>query len=163
MANPKYAIESAGTIAFGIKLYDQLNEVHNKCGVREIKLYENNALIYHHTMDKVAFSQKRYINAFADYREKTKNNSWVHQSFILPNNKLDVYNIKASGITQVPVGQVNDYRYVVTDFSGNESIGSFEVKGVAKINSGDAILKQKSAKHFKYDQGNGSESGDVMV
>ncbi len=163
VSSPKHLIESHGDIAFGIRMYDQLNEVHNKCGLRDVKLYQNNKLIYHHTMNKVSFAQKRYINAFADYSEKVEKNKWVHQSFILPNNKLEVYKLNESGVINVPEGETHHFRYVVSDFKGNESVASFEVKGVGKRSKPTSSLAQKPTKQFKYDQANSFESDEVLV
>jgi len=161
--NPKYKIESYGEITFGIKMYDQLNEVHNHCGLRDVKLFRNNKLIYHHSMDKVSFPEMRYINAFADYSEKIKKNKWVHQSFILPNNKLKIYELNEPGITNVPEGEIYHFKYVVTDFYGNESIANFDVKGANRENMTESIIAQKPVKRFKYSQANSFERNDVLV
>lgn len=163
VANPKYDIETHGDIAFGINLYDQLNEVHNHCGVREIKLYQNNKIIYHHSMDKISFSETRYLNAFADFSEKKKNNRWIHQSFVLPNNKLRIYKGESNGVTSVPEGEMHSFKYEVVDFYGNISTASFEIKGVKPRAENTALIDQKPTKQFKYNQANSFESDDVLV
>jgi hypothetical protein len=114
-------------------------------------------------MDKVAFSESRYINAFADYEEKIRRNNWIHCSFVLPNNKLKIYPEALSGITEVPVGENHHFRYEVTDFYGNTSIGSFEVTGVPTLRQTEAVLTQKPSKHFKFGQVNTFESDEVLV
>jgi len=152
-----------GKFGFGIKAYDKLNEVPNRCGIYEMEIYQNERLIYHHKMDKISFSETRYLNAFVDYREKIKNNTWVHRNYILPNNKLNVYQLNESGITSILIGHTQNFKYVIRDTYGNESILKFEMIGVEKMNLSESILSQKPTKHFKCKEANTFESGHVLV
>lgn len=163
VADPKYPIETHGEIAFGIQLFDQLNEVYNQCGVREVKLFRGSELLYHHVMEKVPFAETRYINAHTDFEAKKKSNIWIQRSFILPNNRLGIYKIKNKGIITVKEGETAHFRYEVGDFSGNVSIGSFEIKGVGIRNIKSSVISQKSTKLFKFNQANTFENEDVLV
>lgn len=163
VSNPKYNLNASGKISFGIQLYDQLNEVPNHCGVKEIKLFKDNELIYHHRMEKVSFYETRYINAHVDYEEKMKNNTWVHKSSILPNNKLRIYELKSDGIVEIHSGSISHFRYEVKDFEDNTSIGSFEIKGVGLSANSESVISQKTYKHFKYNEVNNFESEDVLI
>ena len=163
VADPKYTIETHGEIAFGIQLFDQLNEVHNLCGAREVKLFRGNELIYHHVLDKVSFAETRYINAHTDFEAKKKSNTWIQRSYVLPNNRLGIYKLKNKGIVNIKAGETEHFRYEVGDFSGNVSIGSFEITGVGNRNIKPAVISQKSTKQFKFSQANTFESEDVLV
>lgn len=163
VADPKYNIETHGEIAFGIQVFDQLNEVHNLCGVREVKLFRGSELLYHHVMDKVSFAETRYINAHTDFEAKKKSNTWIQRSYVLPNNKLGIYKLKNKGIVTIEEGETAHFRYEVGDFSGNVSIGSFEIKGVGIRNVKSAVISQKSTKLFKFNQANTFENEDVLV
>lgn len=161
--HPNYRIETSGEVYFGIRLYDEMDEVYNHCGIYAIKLFCDSQLIFHHRMDRFAFTESRYVNAYADYEEKTRMNRWVNLSYILPNNKLKTYHQKESGVVVIPGGETRQFRYEVTDFFGNTSVGTFEAKGVEAKNNREAFISQKAVKHFKYATPNTYEGKDILV
>lgn len=153
-----------GAIGLGLEMFDQLNEVSNKCGIYEIELYQNEKLIYHHRLDKFSFHETRYLNAIVDYEERMKNKKWIHRTFKLPNNKLSIFPSDLDdGIFSIPEGQVYSFKYVVKDTYGNTSSMNFEITGAGADSKQQEIIGQKPVRRFKYNQANSFEQGDIML
>ena len=143
-------------------MYDQLNEMHNKCGIYEINIIQDGILKYHHKMEKFAFKEKRYLNAMVDYDQKMRKNKWIHVNTILPNNKLSIYGSdKLDGIVTLSKNQ-SVILYEVSDVYGNKSQLTFTIEK-SEATQEAPVLVQKPAKTFKYDQANSFESKNILV
>jgi hypothetical protein len=157
-------ISAYGRVGLGLEMFDQLNEVPNKCGVYEIELYRNEDLIYHHLLDKFKFSETRYLNALVDYEEKMKNKTWIYHTFKLPNNKLSIFPTDVgNGVFSVPENQIDHFKYFIKDTYGNTSIMKFEITGAGPDTKKQGVIGQKPVRQFKYNQANSFEQGDVMI
>lgn len=158
------SIHIYGTVGLGLKMFDRLNEVSNKCGIYEIELYRNEILIYHHRMDKFNFHETRYLNALVDYEERIKSKTWIHRSFILPNNKLSIFPSElGDGSFSIEEGQVDSFKYVIKDTYGNTSILKLEISGANAGSLKQEVIGQKRAHRFKYNQANSFERDDIMI
>ena len=168
-SNGKYSIPQnqsihiSGSFYVGLRMFDRLNEMQNKCGVFEVNLYMDDALKYHHQMEKFAFKQTRYLNALVDYDLKKRKNKWVEKSIILPNNKLDIYGAQRMQGLLTPEHEISELKYVIFDAYGNESTLNFNIKKVAYKEPIAGIIAQKPNKNFKYNQPNSYESENVLV
>jgi len=118
-----------GSYSFGIRAFDFLNGADNWCGIYDLKLLVDSNMVYHHRMDKFAFSETRYINSFIDFREKIKNNLSIQKTHLQPNNQLSIYNyVKGKGIVSFNNGETHNLQYIVEDVYGNRSVLNFTVK-----------------------------------
>jgi hypothetical protein len=81
-------------------------------------------------MDQISFDDTRYINAHVDYAERLKSGRWFERSYILPGNKLPIYESTRSGILTVLSGEKHDLKYEVTDAHGNQASLAFSVLGI---------------------------------
>lgn len=158
------AIRTSGDFGLGIRLFDRLNEMPNRCGIYEIKLFMQGQLIYHQKMEKIPFHENRYINALTDYAEKMESGRWIVRNFVLPNNKLNVYvTLSNRGVLNIPDGQNRQFRYEVTDSYGNLSRLHFTIEGSSPSPNEETLLTQKPSAKFKYNQANSFEREDVLV
>lgn len=123
-------VEAWGDIAAGIKAYDYMDGTHNNYGVRSVVLYVDTAEVFRSTVDGVLPEENRMINAWTDYEEHVRHNSWVMRSQILPGNRLRMLQADARGGV-VTIDEERDYhfRYVLEDLYGNKSTYRFTVRG----------------------------------
>lgn len=123
-------IQAWGEIAAGIKAYDYMNGTSNNYGVRSVVLYVDTVEVFRSRVDGVLPDENRMINAWTDYEEHTRRNSWVMRSYILPGNRLRMLQAKDKGGI-VTIDEERDYRfrYELEDLYGNKSTYRFTVHG----------------------------------
>lgn len=113
-------------IGIGFKGYDQMDGLPNKNGIADIKVYEDNRLIYYASYDTISFYEMKYINANIDYEEKVKNNSWYYMCYKLPENRSR--NIrKAVNDGLIEINSIKDIKIVLKDLSGNRNIYDLKI------------------------------------
>lgn len=132
---PEYRIKNndtvqlSGEVYFGINTWDRLNDSKNHNGVYSIDLFIDSALVYSHRLDAVPYSESRYVNSLIDYGTYREIKRRYQKTYVEPNNKLSVYqHVENHGIYLFIDEQYHQVKYVVKDFTGNESILSFTVK-----------------------------------
>lgn len=130
VASLNQPVTAWGEIAAGIKAYDYMDGTHNNYGVRSVVLYVDTAEVFRSTVDGVVADEQRMINAWTDYEEHVKKDSWVMRSQILPGNRLRMLKADEKGGV-VTIDEERDYhfRYVLTDLYGNKSTYRFTVRG----------------------------------
>jgi hypothetical protein len=122
-------IRVSGSIYFGIEAIDQQSDSQNRNGVYAVKLLIDSALVYSHRMDEFSFDESRYMQSLIDYPYFVKNKRRVQQTWILPNNRLTIYDaVENNGIFRFTDSKIHKLQYIVSDASGNESILTFHVK-----------------------------------
>ena len=157
------SIEVSGPFFAGLRMFDRLNEMQNKCGVFEVNLRMDDVLMYHHRMEKFAFRETRYLNALVDYDLKMRKDVWVEKSVILPNNKLSIYGVNKKDGLLNPTKEISTLEYEVLDAYGNKSTLNINIKRVTQITNEPGSITQKPVKKFKYNQANSFESENVLV
>jgi murein DD-endopeptidase MepM/ murein hydrolase activator NlpD len=132
----KEALPISNTCTFGVEVYDFLNGSNNKCGVYKLDFFIDDTLIYSFTIDKISFSETKYIKSHLDYAEKVLNKRNVHKLFLEPYNKLGIYNeIKNRGIVSISDTLYHNARILAADVYGNASKLTFKFynKGESNI------------------------------
>ncbi len=115
--------------AFGIETYDQMNGAPNKNGVYTLDLLVDDSLTYSFNMERFSFEETRYINAHLDYKERINNKDYFNRCFILPGNKLSIYEkILDDGIIELSTYKAKKISFQCTDVHGNQSKLYFWVK-----------------------------------
>ena len=138
-------IKVHGEIGFAIDVVDKLNGAPNICGTYTIELFVDGEQVFGQRLEKMNFAVNRYINAHMDYELWKKESRHFQRSYLLPNNKLPIYeNVKNRGVVKFTDNEVHAIRYVVKDVYGNESTLSFKVQSDAKPNY-EALVKPASA------------------
>ena len=136
-------IVGLGEIGLGVHTIDKLDGASNVCGIYTIELYLDDQLIFKQKMEKLDFSTNRYINVHKDYDEFKKKRRSIHKSFLAKNNDLDIYSeLINKGRILLTENRAYNFKYIVTDVSGNKSQLSFKIIGdtTIKLKSIDAKL-----------------------
>jgi len=126
-----------GMAGFGIKSYDLLNNSYNRCGPYSIELLIDSIPVYHYRMDAFSFSETRYINSHIDYETYIREKTHYHRTYILPNDKLSVYQHSLNrGIFSFNDGKTHHVEIIVSDLHNNKSVLSFKVIAGNGLSSG---------------------------
>ncbi|TVR79910.1 MAG: M23 family metallopeptidase [Chitinophagaceae bacterium] len=113
-------------IGAGISAYDNLSGTVNRNGPYEIKLFQENQLLYHFKASTFAFSETRYLNAHIDYHARIKKNKWYNKLYLQPNNRFSMYELtRNEGVIDLSQETKQNISIEVTDFKGNVSKTSF--------------------------------------
>ncbi len=129
-AAPPRTINAWGTIGAGLKAYDKMPGRNNIYGVKTIKLYVDEALVYKSEINRFSFDETRMLNSFIDFEDWRLNKSFFMKSFVEPGNKLRFYQTLNSGFININLEKNYRFRYELTDHYGNKTVYSFIVKGV---------------------------------
>lgn len=141
-----------GEVGFGVKAFDFMDNTSNNYGVYHMELTVDDSLLYSSTMDRVAFSENRLINAWVDYEAYYMRGEWFMRSHLLDNNPLRLLSVDENrGWLRVDEERLYRVEYMLADLHGNVSRYCFYVKGehcdVPTINSG-------AAQYFRWDADN---------
>lgn len=132
-------IDCYGQVGLGIHCTDYFAAGGRPCGVVEVRLYDNDELVFKSRVDHFPFDLNRHVNSLIDFRESTLNRRFIQRSLVSPGNKLPIYET-VSTPTTVAEGATHKMKYVVRDFAGNESSVSFTLRG--RRNAGAAAKKK---------------------
>ncbi len=119
-----------GQVGIGIEAYDYLSETNNRCGVYSIEMLRDSNRVFYFELNRVPYSESRYVNSFIDYEDKMINQRYIQKIFIDPNNQLSIYkDVFNNGILAF-ANNVNDTVLLkIKDTYGNESYLDFELFG----------------------------------
>ncbi len=127
-------IEADGQIGFGVQTHDYHDGSTNRLGAYRITLTRSGKPLFSSVMERFSFSTTRYLNAHVDYAERRRSGRWVQRSYLLPGNKLPIYDAPGRGILTVGGDdRVYDMQYTVKDAFGHTSRLSFAVHGVELV------------------------------
>ncbi|MDX2070429.1 MAG: M23 family metallopeptidase, partial [Haliscomenobacter sp.] len=116
-------------VGLAIKAYDHMDGVNNWNGIYTLDLLVDDKPVYHFAVEKLDFSETRYINAHVDYEERVSRNSYFHRCFLLPGNGLSMYNqVLENGKINIAEKQTRKVNIVVKDVTGNTTRTQFWVK-----------------------------------
>ncbi len=136
-------IEAQGQIGFGLELRDHHNGSRSRLGAYQVQLRADEQPLYTFTAETFGFPQTRYLNAHVDYEERRRNRRWIQRSFLLPGNRLPMYqDVTNQGYLNVIPGATHKLSYTVEDAKGNKAFMRFNIVGktltpVQKIIAGD--------------------------
>lgn len=88
-------------------------------------------MVYNYKMDEFAFNESRYINSHIDYEALLKERTYVERAYLLPNDKLSVYqNVIKKGIFSFTDSKRHHIEIIVADIYKNKSRLSFFVNSI---------------------------------
>lgn len=122
-------ITAWGRIGVGVKAYDRMNGQNNIYGVKFVRLFLDNELIYNSTMRRFSFDKTRMLNSFVDFEDWRLRNSFFMKSFIEPGNTLPLYKTTNNGYIDINEEKNYRLRYELEDHSGNTLSYSFTIQG----------------------------------
>ncbi|TDI70616.1 MAG: M23 family metallopeptidase [Bacteroidetes bacterium] len=141
-------IEAAGEIGFGIQTFDYHDDSPNQLGAYRIDLESDGSPIFTSKMERFSFNLTRHINAHIDYAEYVGNRRWIQRSYVLPGNRLPIYDTVDRGILSIVQDSTYDLRYRISDTNGNEAVFSFQLYGNIKTDS-SIVQKAESISNLK--------------
>lgn len=127
--------EFIGLAVNGIDTYDAAT---NHCGLYEVHLSSGKQTIFKQQIDRISFSDSRYVNLHTDYEAYKSNRDKYHKSFRSQHNPLTIYKENHNGLLTILPGDSLTFRYEVKDIKKNNTSVSFFIKRKA----GKASLKK---------------------
>ncbi|HBL33230.1 MAG TPA: M23 family peptidase [Porphyromonadaceae bacterium] len=126
---PPAPVHAWGRIFAGVKAYDRMNGQQNIYGVKFVRLFVDDKLIFSSAMNRFPFEQTRMINSFVDFEEWRQHRAFFMKSVIEPGNTLPLYPSAQNGY--IDITEERDYRlrYELEDHSGNMRAYSFTITG----------------------------------
>ena len=120
-----------GKVGFGIKANDYMDKQGNTFGVKRVRLFCDNKLIYSWSNDFFRYDETRYINSLIDYKLYSSKWITVMKTYVEPNNKLRTID-HSLGDGIVDINEERNYKmhYEVEDAHGNVKSINFTIKGV---------------------------------
>ncbi|MBR8535464.1 M23 family metallopeptidase [Carboxylicivirga sediminis] len=138
-----------GKIGIGVQVLDYFSDSWRKCGIRSIDLFMNDTLVYNFLIDKFSFAETRYLNSHIDYAEKVRSGKVIQKSFVEPNNRLKLYGKKNTYTTELKEGDKKNFKYLIEDFAGNQSVLEFSILGEKALNI-DSQPKEEALVQVSY-------------
>jgi hypothetical protein len=154
----------SGPAGFGIKAYDLLNDSYNKCAVYEIEMKIDSLSLFRYVMDEFSFSETRYINSHIDYGTYIKERTRYQKTFILPNDKLSVYqDVVNRGIFNFNENKTYHVEIILSDIHNNRSTLSFKVTGMPQESHKAAVYSENSQYNMPYSRSNSFNNQDISL
>ncbi len=162
---PNDTMKVHGFIGFGLTTFDTEDARTNVNGTYAVQVKVDEELIYMHKINTFSFDQWRYVNAHIDYPEKKKKGQIIQRCFLLPNNKLPIYEVKKNrGYYLFTDAKTHHVQIFASDIFGNTKAVEFYVKSSPLAALMPAPVKPKNAvKKFLYNQDNGFQSKNVKI
>lgn len=137
---------NSSTIGISVSAYDQQDGNYNRNGVYSIDVHLDSSLVFSFKMDKISYSESRYIQAHSDQHVREKFRQKVHRCFILPGDALSIYKqVENSGKIKLEGEKTHLLELTVKDINGNRSIRKWWLKKEGK--SEFFIKEDKSDEH----------------
>jgi len=119
----------AWRVGFGVKTFDHMTGVSNWNGIYSINMLQDDTPVYNFEMETFSFGETRYINAHLDYEERVTKRSYFNRLYVLPGNKLSIYNEKLDkGVVDLFAGKARKITIAVKDLNDNETTLEFWAK-----------------------------------
>lgn len=118
-----------GKIGLGVKSYDKMTGTTNIYGVKHIRLFQDENLIFTSSINTFSFDQSRMLNSFIDFADWRNNRSFFMKSFVEPGNTLSFYNPEKKGYITINEERAYNFRYELEDIYGNVESYSFIING----------------------------------
>ena len=147
----KDTITVTGKIGFAINSLDKINNATLRCGTSSHRLEVDNIIVYEDRIEKLSFDTWRYVNTYTDYELYNRKKMLFHKSFVVGNNKLDIYKtLVKNGVVEFNVEKNHILKYTVKDAFGNSSSLVFKIKGTSKIPAARQVMRTTADKYFYY-------------
>lgn len=154
----------SGSAGFGIQSYDLLDGSTNKCSVHSIEVRVDSSTVFRYVMDRFSFNESRYINSHIDYETYMRENTYIERTFLLPNDRLKVYqDVVNRGIIKFEADVLHRIEIIVSDIHRNRAVLSFYVKGAAQSLSTPARTPEKGMTLMPYNKSNRFAADDISV
>lgn len=123
------AIQAWGVIGLGVKAHDVMNGTTNIYGVKHVRLFVDENLVFSSTINRFSFDKTRMLNSFVDFEDWRENRSFYMKSFVEPGNTLPLYNAMLDGTFHINAERNYKVRYELEDHHGNKTVYPFTLTG----------------------------------
>ncbi len=150
-----------GNMGFAIQANDYFDNSWNKCGIYSLELYVDGIQHFQIRMDRLSFSQSRYINSYINYEMYVTQKRRYQKTWIEPGNKLSNYSsVVNRGIININDEKVHQVKMVLKDTYANTSELEFNVKGHhLKMKT----PPQTATAFFNYNKENSWQTNDFQI
>lgn len=122
-------VNAWGRIGIGVKAYDKMNGQSNIYGVKFVRLFVDDNLLFSSKVERFSFSETRMLNSFIDFEDWRLRKSFYMKSFIEPGNTLNWYEAMNNGYMDIYEERDYRMRYELEDHYGNKLNYYFTIKG----------------------------------
>ncbi len=120
-----------GKIGLGLKAYDHMDGTANIYGVKYVRLYMEDSLIYSFQEHNFVYEEHRFTNSLTDYGEWYTQRSMIMKSFREPGNRLRMIRRAVDdGVIDINEERTYRFRYELQDAHGNLTVFPFSIQGV---------------------------------
>ena len=136
----------AGSDHVGLALYtyDKMDGAPNKNGIYQLKMFEDDILVYQFTLNKVSFDESHLIDVHTDYETKFKEDKSETLCYQLPSNQLAIIDsVVNHGIVELGTNKEKNIKIEVSDIDGNASILKIRIKRNNIQNPSPSLVFQK--------------------
>lgn len=128
--SPSNIALNAKKIGVSINTFDRMEGTTSSLGIYSLSMTENEREVYHFSLKRFSFPEKRYVLSQVDYTVFLKEgNKSFHKCFLDPANRLSCYEkIVDNGLLDISDGKIHQLKITATDFAGNNSIVNFSVQ-----------------------------------
>ena len=139
-------ITASGTIGFGIRVFDRLNNALNKNGIYSLEMKVNGSTVYYHDVETFSFAESKYINLLIDYKHYKKYKTRLQKTHKVNANKLSLYdNLINNGFIKIEDNASYQIEIIAKDFKKNTATIKIPVRGVQS----NLVFKQKDTTNYK--------------
>lgn len=118
-----------GKIGIGVKAVDKMNGNPFNFGVKKIRLFVDDKVIFSSNISRFHFDDTKMINSYIDFKEWKNKKSFYIKSFIEKGNTLPIYDRRHDGYIEINEERDYRFRYELEDYFGNKTAYSFILKG----------------------------------
>ena len=123
-------VNAWGKIGLGIKAVDRMNGQSNVFGVKNIRVYVDNNLIFSSTLNRFPFDKTRMLNTYTDFVNWKLRKSFYTLLYLEPGNTLPIYNkVANNGIIDINEERAYAIRYEIEDNNHNKNTLNFTING----------------------------------
>jgi Peptidase family M23 len=123
-------IVNSDFVGFGIKTYDMMNGNHNKIGLYNLIMLQDDVPVFDYRMTQFSFDETRYVNAQMDFAEQHSMRSYIQRAYVLPGNQLsDIYQIRNNdGVIALDRTKSTKITFIAEDTYNNRNRIDFWVR-----------------------------------
>ncbi|MFM8742618.1 MAG: M23 family metallopeptidase [Cytophagales bacterium] len=122
-----YPIFAHGNIGVEILAHDKLDLSQFRCGINQIQMFVDSALVFSQTIDKIDFNKTRGIVTLMDYKSLKTKGARFNKLYIEDGNALPFYSQNNKGVISVISGTRN-VKIVMHDLAGHEATANFNLQ-----------------------------------
>lgn len=156
---PPQTINAWGKIGLGVKAYDRMNGRNNIYGVKQVRLFVDEVMVYESIIRRFSFDKTRMLNTFIDFEDWRINRSFFMRSFIEPGNTLDFYKTINDGYINIVTEKPYRIRYELTDHHGNTTRYAFVINGKKQA----ITTSEKCANFMAWNLSNSYVESDISL